>query len=657
MYCTNCGKQLKDGLLFCTQCGRKIKGKEPNSNEEPATTAPVHEPTSRQSPTLNEPVSIPESMNNADPITEESENIPKSIPQAQPNVTDVSHAKKPQKKAIIISAVAIVTAVLVATIVATTGKQNSHAQKSALDWLEEVPTIQGSSDMIGQDIADFPELAEKINEGRLEYNDIEAKLISRIGTPKKSGLTYSQMGHFSFENNKLVFFALPGQYTLHGQFASPTQNFPKLSSFLDSTVPPVNVEPLILKTDAGIYLAVYKADNCYIIFVTNSDGEYTSYRDWTVYYEITAISSEYCGFLNGDIPVKPVNVPTSNNAHSLNQEIADITAPNTTGQTPSFPSQEVEISTQGAETVETDYFTLTFPASWKDKYVCEVLPFARGYVTTVHEKLSYEAGYGGTLVTFEGRTEPMDDYEDMDYTYVGQFVGSNGPELYLYRRFPSDVQWAEDSTQALEQYHFLSERLNDVVNSLTPVDGYTLSTEEPSKVISATSGYIPYVSMQSDVLGAYWSDVESNMRGYGIQCAGYDDNAAGLGLSKDSNINYYWPIGTERLGHGSTTCIYGVQDGVVTLYCEFDQPLFQKMMYALPTEFQSVEPYIVPFGNTPYRMAIWQIDDGYLCLVFWPQNTENYGESLEYLMSEEGYYKFIATPDAARYIQSFPAFD
>ena len=150
---------------------------------------------------------------------------------------------------------------------------------------------------------------------------------------------------------------------------------------------------------------------------------------------------------------------------------------NGTAQTASTsePSQENHPGTETkSDTVlETDYYTITIPASWDGRYTYE----QDGNNLTFYEVSSYENGWGGKLFGISLR-EDEEFLEFPGYYSMGalvELVDGTAPNFLYYVSVstPTNVQFSDD---AAETYTEMYESKDTILDSLSTKDGYTIIT-------------------------------------------------------------------------------------------------------------------------------------------------------------------------------------
>ena len=123
--------------------------------------------------------------------------------------------------------------------------------------------------------------------------------------------------------------------------------------------------------------------------------------------------------------------------------------------------------------ITTKYYTVTLPQEWKGKCIPEILEKQDGtYILNLYEKTSHEEMGAGKLCSVMLFATNDQTYEDLpDYK---RLVTLNTPEgsYDAVALFPTDVQFQEST---LESYAALYEHITDVLQSIRPVDGISLS--------------------------------------------------------------------------------------------------------------------------------------------------------------------------------------
>jgi len=132
-------------------------------------------------------------------------------------------------------------------------------------------------------------------------------------------------------------------------------------------------------------------------------------------------------------------------------------------------TEEVTPSTTAApeipvETViETKYYTLTLPDSWRFTCFYSVIDDT---TVVLRETDSYEAFGGGKLCTLMMVPTDDDTYKDFpDYKLLCALDTPDG-SFYVIALFPTDVQFNEETA---ESYNIMKEELMDVLYSLKPL--------------------------------------------------------------------------------------------------------------------------------------------------------------------------------------------
>lgn len=142
----------------------------------------------------------------------------------------------------------------------------------------------------------------------------------------------------------------------------------------------------------------------------------------------------------------------------------------------SEPPQEGQPSTATAsDTVfETDYYTLTIPASWDGKYTYE----QDGSNLTFYELESYNNGWGGKLFGISLR-EDEEFFDFPGYYSMGALVELNdglapGFLYYVVISTPTDVQFSDD---AAETYTEMNNSIDSILASISVKGGYAIITD------------------------------------------------------------------------------------------------------------------------------------------------------------------------------------
>lgn len=170
------------------------------------------------------------------------------------------------------------------------------------------------------------------------------------------------------------------------------------------------------------------------------------------------------------------DVITDDYDDSLQDELPESESPQ--DETPKTePPQEDHPSTatKSDAIFETDYYTLTIPASWDGRYTYE----QDGSNLTFYELESYNNGWGGKLFGIS----LWEDEEFLDfpgYYYMGALVelsddgSAPGFLYYVAVSTPTDVQFSDD---AAETYIEMSNSIDSILASLSTKSGYTIMTD------------------------------------------------------------------------------------------------------------------------------------------------------------------------------------
>lgn len=142
------------------------------------------------------------------------------------------------------------------------------------------------------------------------------------------------------------------------------------------------------------------------------------------------------------------------------------------------PVTEAKEETVPAYTVSTKYYTLTLPAEWEQTCAVELFQQESGlYVLGLYEAIAREEFGGGNLCSIQLMSEGDDTYKDFpSYQWLGQLETSDGSYNVIVL-YPTDVQFSEN---AVEAYNEMSAQLQDVLCTLTPVEGVELMMPAPA---------------------------------------------------------------------------------------------------------------------------------------------------------------------------------
>lgn len=122
--------------------------------------------------------------------------------------------------------------------------------------------------------------------------------------------------------------------------------------------------------------------------------------------------------------------------------------------------------------IETEYYTVSVPASWNGFFVCET---GENWLS-FYEKQSRDAIGAGHLFTILLTDE---EYTYLpSYSYLGELSAQGGAPRHLLVTYPTGVQFIESNQTVAERYLQLRVQIGRVVESLTPKDGYTLTRPE-----------------------------------------------------------------------------------------------------------------------------------------------------------------------------------
>lgn len=173
--------------------------------------------------------------------------------------------------------------------------------------------------------------------------------------------------------------------------------------------------------------------------------------------------------------------------------------------------------------IETDFFTITLPASWEGRYCTDQWDNEISYGLSLCERQSYDEGYGGELFSI---LVPREDYDYPSYEYLGSVAG-----LDVVARYPTDVQFSEAG-----QFDYL-EMSEDIPGILS-----TLSIKADADISSAG------ISAE-DYLGQWWDS-------YSQRC--------NMTVGSDGtlyDVEIHWPSGASEDNAWYISAQYNAQTG------------------------------------------------------------------------------------------------
>lgn len=183
---------------------------------------------------------------------------------------------------------------------------------------------------------------------------------------------------------------------------------------------------------------------------------------------------------NDNPPVETLE--TSTDISKINQEetiVESETISETVTETES--ETETEVSTteaQAGDTITTDYYSLSVPASWQGKYTYKVTNINENdsYGLSVCHKDSYGVGYGGKLFTIslysveDGQGKELIEVAPIPIDYLGVLKVPGVGDFDVIVMFPSDAQFNEST---MDGYNELYNSSESVYKTLTPLNGAT----------------------------------------------------------------------------------------------------------------------------------------------------------------------------------------
>ena len=129
------------------------------------------------------------------------------------------------------------------------------------------------------------------------------------------------------------------------------------------------------------------------------------------------------------------------------------------------------------EKIDTDYYSITIPASWQGEYTYDIREGENGsYNLTVRHKDSYGTGYGGMLFSIsmysvaEGNGKQIIEEQPIPIDYLGVLKLPNGGEFDMIVTFPTDLQCPFESIDVYNEFY---EEGKSVYKTFTSTNGAT----------------------------------------------------------------------------------------------------------------------------------------------------------------------------------------
>lgn len=118
------------------------------------------------------------------------------------------------------------------------------------------------------------------------------------------------------------------------------------------------------------------------------------------------------------------------------------------------------------EFIDTDYFLLTLPQSWRGVTVNKVIPDGNRYAIECYERQDYELSGAGKLCTIKLFAEG-ENFTVYDHAGYGKLIikDTTYDVVVIY---PDEVTYTHANAQ---QYKALSQSINELASSLEPKDG------------------------------------------------------------------------------------------------------------------------------------------------------------------------------------------
>lgn len=208
-------------------------------------------------------------------------------------------------------------------------------------------------------------------------------------------------------------------------------------------------------------LIIWIAAVCLIVCCVGCESRKTDNKSYTSVINNEALNSE------PDDKVKGEQTDSENDVPAINDEAV---------------SSAQDDKTESGMLVETEYFTLTVPKTWKEDCFYEVNADGdSGYTLTFYDKDSRSEGSGGMIFSVQLLTE-YDDYTYYpDYDVLGSVEVSGIDSYNLIAVYPTDVQFSEETAKT---YGEMFNSVPDILDTLTAKDGCVFS-ETPLEIEAA----------------------------------------------------------------------------------------------------------------------------------------------------------------------------
>lgn len=132
--------------------------------------------------------------------------------------------------------------------------------------------------------------------------------------------------------------------------------------------------------------------------------------------------------------------------------------------------------------IDTEYYTLSAPSSWKDGCFYEIADGENhSYTLSFYDKTSHDAINGGWLFSINLLAESEDYSIYPDYDVLGSLEVDRIGSYNIVVTYPTDVQFSEETA---ENYNQMSDKIPELLKTISFKDECTFS-EEPIPIISS----------------------------------------------------------------------------------------------------------------------------------------------------------------------------
>ena len=152
--------------------------------------------------------------------------------------------------------------------------------------------------------------------------------------------------------------------------------------------------------------------------------------------------------------------------------------------TPTDAPTDVELSKPGMR-VETKYFTVSVPESWKQNCVYEVYAENDDCAVSFYEKASYDAIGCGWLFSIDLIPESEDYSYYPNYDVLGRLEVPSLGVYHIVVTYPTDVQFSEENAKT---YHEMFNTVPEILDTISFMEGCVFSDiPAPAEIVEETN--------------------------------------------------------------------------------------------------------------------------------------------------------------------------